>query len=62
MSDLADFFITEDFTAAAPATPARVAPGAEQGTLFDFSTYAGPENSAGVENVAAIDIFGEVTA
>ncbi len=59
MSDLADFFITEDFTPA-PTAPATVAPVVEQATLFDFSTFAGPENSAGVENVPALDIFGDL--
>ncbi len=55
-----DFFITEDFTAtpAAPAKPA--AETVEQGTLFDACTFAGPTNRRGVENVAAIDPFGQL--
>jgi hypothetical protein len=54
-----DFFITEDFTTPAPAKPATET--VEQGTLFDACTYAGPTNRRGVENVAAIDAFGNLT-
>lgn len=52
-----DFFIIETFDA--PAAP-EVDETATQGELFAISTYQGPKNRRGVENVAMIDVFGNV--
>lgn len=59
MTNADEFFLVEDFTTT-PAAPAKPAETVEQGTLFDACTFAGPENSRGVENVAAIDTFGNL--